>query len=516
MRALAETCHRGVRTVGVLVSLTFSAAVWAADETARYYGTWTTTTVINGQKVTIRSVHDARGFHNSFRTPTGDVPAGDGTFAAVNGVWKANSPAPNDHGVYRFVDDDTVIATNAIGQTVTWLRVKHVSGSGPVDANTAAKRTTGYKPPADRPGNSQAPPAGSAPSLTTTSPLATSSAADPSMSPGMNAGMQALQRKDYPAAWRAFMAEAQKGNSDGEAAVGSMLFQKTNPPGTGFYAQCEKWLLSAANKGNVHGMDMLAQYYYAEGRRIAGGINPGVNTTPVSAGEQAQAEAKFTQARKWFERSAEKGDIYAMGNLAILLDAGVGGPKDPTRAAELRDAVKRGPDAAFTKKATANPSTLSMNASWQSGHYADAIKTAQADAAKGDPNAEALLGRAYYLGTGVQRSYATALSWLNKAVAHDNADGMFFLGLMYEHGAGVDQDIPKSVQLFDRAAAKGQRYAQMEAKGMRMQGESNRIAAQSRGGVLETACATAGGIYSPGGCLKGGGTIDPFDFSKSQ
>ena len=143
MRALAETCHRGVRTVGVLVSLTFSAAVWAADETARYYGTWTTTTVINGQKVTIRSVHDARGFHNSFRTPTGAVPAGDGTFAAVNGVWKANSPAPNDHGVYRFVDDDTVIATNAIGQTVTWLRVKHVSGSGP-SRKASRRRRSGH------------------------------------------------------------------------------------------------------------------------------------------------------------------------------------------------------------------------------------------------------------------------------------------------------------------------------------------------------------------------------------
>jgi hypothetical protein len=37
-------------------------------------------------------------------------------------------------------------------------------------------------------------------------------------------------------------------------------------PGTGFYAQCETWLVSSANKGNVHGVDMLAQYYYAEGR----------------------------------------------------------------------------------------------------------------------------------------------------------------------------------------------------------------------------------------------------------
>jgi TPR repeat protein len=510
---LTNVRHYLVRISVGLVSLACATVASAADDTARYYGTWTTTTLVNGQMVTIVSVHDASGYHNSIRMPTGDVPAGDGAFSAANGVWKANAPAPNDHGVYRFVNNDTVIASNALGQTVTWVRVKPASGSGPVDANVAAKRTTGYTPPADRPGNASAPaPAGTAPSLPDAPALAAASDRDAAMSPGMTAGMQALQRKDYASAWRSFMAEAQKGNSDGEAAVGSMLFQKTNPPGTGFYAQCEKWLLSSANKGNVHGMDMLAQYYYAEGRRIAGGINPGVNTTRISAGEQAQAEAKFTEARQWFDRSAAKGDLYAMGNLAILLDAGVGGPKDPARAARLREAVKGGPDVAFANKATSNTSNLATSAAWQSGHYADAIKAAQAGAAKGDANAEALLGRAYYLGTGVPRNYATALTWLNKAVAQNNADAKFFLGLMYEHAAGVSQDIPKAMQLFDSAAAQGQRYAEMEAKGMRMQGESNRVAAQSRGGVMEAACATAGGVSVGPECIKTGvGNIDPFD-----
>jgi len=155
----------------------------------------------------------------------------------------------------------------------------------------------------------------------------------------MNAGQEALLRKDYNAAWRAFMAEAQKGNSDGEAAVGSMLFQKTNPPGTGYYAQCEKWLLLSANKGNAHGMDVLAQYYYNEGRNIAGGINPGVNNAPIPPALQKQADGRFALARQWFERSAAKGDLYAAGNLAILLDSGLGGPKDPARAAELRAAA---------------------------------------------------------------------------------------------------------------------------------------------------------------------------------
>lgn len=172
----------------------------------------------------------------------------------------------------------------------------------------------------------------------------------------------------------------------------------------------------------------------------------------------------------------------------------------------MRAAVQKGPDAGFAKRATADPGNLATTAAWQAGHYADAIQNAQAGAAKGDANAEALLGRAYYEGVGVPRNFVNALAWLNKAVALGNADGMFFLGLMYEHGYGVNQDIPKSLQLFDNAAAKGQRYAQMEAKGMRLQGEASKY-----GGPGGGACGIAGGVSVGPECVKGGSNIDPFN-----
>ena len=98
--------------------------------------------------------------------------------------------------------------------------------------------------------------------------------------------------------------------------MGAMLFKHLNPPGTGFYAQCEKWLLLSANQGNTKGMGFLAQYYYASAVAIAGGINPGVNNAPVPPALQQQAEGRFAQARQWFERASDKGDVYAMGNLA--------------------------------------------------------------------------------------------------------------------------------------------------------------------------------------------------------
>ncbi len=146
-----------------------------------------------------------------------------------------------------------------------------------------------------------------------------------------------------------------------------------------------------------------------------------------------------------------------------------------------------------------------MTASWQSGHYADALQNAQALAAKGDANAEALLGRAYYEGVGGTRNYATAQAWPNKAVAQNNADAMFFLGLMYEYGRGVRQDVPGALGLFDKAAALGQRYAQMEAKGMRMEG-----AAAEQQARYAAACQSRGGIADGPLCLVGGAEIDPY------
>lgn len=496
-----------------------AAASHAANDTARFYGTWQAHILVNGKIITVISIHDANGYRNFVRTSTGDSPAGDGTFSAANGFYRTNAPNPNNGGVYYFSNNNTAVCTNLAGQIVTWRRIKSATDAPPAqsqyqprDANQDAQNASGYAPPSSRPGTEHLNPGGPAPG---THPAAGGAGftPDPSLSPQVNAAMAALTKGDSVTAWRDFTALAQSGDSYGEFGLGAMLFRHLNPPGTGYYAQCEKWLLASANHGNIKGMEFLGRYYYEVGVAVAGGINPGINNAPIPPALRAQAEEKFRRSRQWFERASEQGDVYAMGNLALMLDAGVGGPPDAARAAQLREQVKAGADKTFARKATADPSNLAMNAAWQSGHYADAIRNAQAAAQKGDANAEALLGRAYYEGVGVPRHFSTALFWLNKAEAQGNADGMFFLGLMYEFGAGVDQNLNKALNLFDRAAAKGQGYARMEAKGMRMQGESDRIAAQARrnGSVLDTACETAGGVPTPGACIRGGSNIDPFN-----
>lgn len=495
--------------------------VRAADDTARFYGTWTGSFSIAGQTVTIRSMHDAAGYHNFIVAPTGDVDAGTGTFSAADGKYYTNAPAPNDTGTYRFVGEDTAVCTNAAGQTVTWKRVKSspaVPASKPVDANVAAKRTTGYTPPTSRPGN---PPVNPAPAPPDPQPAPTPAAAseykpDPSLPPETNAAIAAFNRKDFKTAWANFWAAAQKGDAEAEAGVGSMLFMHLNPPGTGYYAQCEGWLLKSANQGNTKGMTWLAQFYNERGRVLAAGMNPGANNS-VSPTDRREAEAKFALARQWFQRAADKGDLYAMGNLAILLDSGVGGPPDHARAEQLRAQVKTGSDAGFIHRATDDPTHLALTESWQSGHYTEALKNAQDLANKGDVAAEALLGRAYYEGVGVKRDYATALDYLSKAAAQKNRDAMFFLGLMYELGRGVQQDLNKAIGLFDEAGALGQNYAVMEARGMRLQGEMNRLKAAQHGQSSEDiACGVANGTVVGAECIRGGQTIDPFRFDTPE
>jgi TPR repeat protein len=456
------------------------APLHAADDTARFYGNWKAVFPFNGQMVNMISVHDSDGYKNYVVLASGNSPAGEGTFSAANGRYTTSAPAPNNAGVYHFVSNDTVICTNAAGQTLTWKRDK-----------------SSFQEPAAQPAPAQ-PQAPEAPAY------------NPNLPPETNAAIAAFNQKDYNTAFREFMVAAQKGDSEAQAGVGSMIFKHLNPPGTGFYPSCEKWLLASANQGNAKGMDFLAQYYYATGVSIEGGINPGVNTAPISPGLHRQAEARFALARQWFERAAEKNDGYAMGNLAIMLDGGVGGPADPARAAQLREQLKHpnvsgSGDVAFVKKATADPDTLAMTAAWQSGHYADALKSAQAHAAKGDANAEALLGRAYYEGVGVPRNYSTALVYLNRAVPQNNADAMFTLGLMYEWGRGVRQDLQKALELFDRAAALGQGYAKMEAAGMRMEG-----AAADQQARYAAQCASRGGVADGPVCSLGGLAIDPY------
>jgi hypothetical protein len=122
MKLWIRLCFNAALAAGLIGLIGHAPAARAADDTARFFGQWKTTFPYNGQTVTMISVHDANGYRNYVLTPTGFTFGGSGAFSAVNGIWFAAAPPPANGGTYRFVDSNTAICSNAVGQTVTWKR----------------------------------------------------------------------------------------------------------------------------------------------------------------------------------------------------------------------------------------------------------------------------------------------------------------------------------------------------------------------------------------------------------
>jgi hypothetical protein len=122
MKFSIRLCLDAALLAGLIGLVGTAPAARAADDTARFFGQWKTTFSYNGQTVTMISVHDANGYRNYVLTPNGFVFAGSGGYSAANGIWLAAAPAPNNGGAYHFVNNNTVVCSNALGQTVTWVR----------------------------------------------------------------------------------------------------------------------------------------------------------------------------------------------------------------------------------------------------------------------------------------------------------------------------------------------------------------------------------------------------------
>src|SRR5579862_1436764 len=187
--------QRGLRvllTILLCCGLGGVRAALAADDTARFYGTWKISFPYNGQTVTIISVHDQNGYKNYLVTPTGNQPFGDGTFSAANGRWRSSAPAPNDGGTYKFTSNNEAVCTNSAGQTVTWRRAKAFQPSPTPGPGPGTNPTPSPEPAPASPRRQKA-----------------EFKDDPTVSPQINAAFRAINQKDYNTAWRTFMAAAQ-------------------------------------------------------------------------------------------------------------------------------------------------------------------------------------------------------------------------------------------------------------------------------------------------------------------
>jgi TPR repeat protein len=83
----------------------------------------------------------------------------------------------------------------------------------------------------------------------------------------------------------------------------------------------------------------------------------------------------------------------------------------------------------------------------------------QAEAERGNAQAQCALGGAYLNGNRVARNLAQGTQWLLKSAAGGYTPAQCDLGVMYQNGVGVDQSLKDAVNWYVKAAVQGDALA---------------------------------------------------------
>lgn len=92
-------------------------------------------------------------------------------------------------------------------------------------------------------------------------------------------------------------------------------------------------------------------------------------------------------------------------------------------------------------------------AALEAGEDATTFERNSASAAKGDAAAQLALGLNYQTGQGVKQDVSRAAVWFQRAATQGEAKAMVALALMYENGSGVPRDYLEAYKWFNIAAA---------------------------------------------------------------
>jgi TPR repeat protein len=130
-------------------------------------------------------------------------------------------------------------------------------------------------------------------------------------------------------------------------------------------------------------------------------------------------DKNYTEAAKWYRKSAEEGYAKAQYELGYMYYDGEGIEKD----------------------------------------YSEALKWLRKSADQGNSDAQNALGHMYYLGDGVTENFSEAVKWYRKGAEQGNKYAQYNLGQMYEYGNGIAQDYSKAIEWYQKAAKQGHEKA---------------------------------------------------------
>lgn len=84
-----------------------------------------------------------------------------------------------------------------------------------------------------------------------------------------------------------------------------------------------------------------------------------------------------------------------------------------------------------------------------------AVEWLEKSAEAGNPIGQCTLGRCYALGLGVDKDAVEAAAWLSKAAEQGLPRAQFFLGVSYETGSGIEKNEAKAIELYRKSAEQG-------------------------------------------------------------
>ena len=160
-------------------------------------------------------------------------------------------------------------------------------------------------------------------------------------------------------------------------------------------------------------------------------------------------EQNFDKAREYFEKAADFKAHYANYFLGEMYEKGLGVEQNLETARNFYKLA-----AALLNEKVASPFISLFEQFYRS------LYDWRLDAANfGNSDCMWKIGMMYEKGQYVEQNISKALEWYKKSAALGNSEAMRIIGYLYEHGEGVPQDYKKAVEWYEKAVALKNTYA---------------------------------------------------------
>jgi hypothetical protein len=194
-------------------------------------------------------------------------------------------------------------------------------------------------------------------------------------------------------------------------------------------------------------------------------------------------KANNKEAVKWFQKSAQQGNVNAQNNLGVMYFKGRGIPQDYVKALLFFNvAAETGNQNAKIKKTLVSqrmtPAQIrkakDLTTKWLQNQFCwdSDIAYCKKKADQGDSDVQYDLGLMYGKGQRVPQDYKEAIKWYTKSAKQGHAEAQNALGLAYAHGTSVPQNYSEAVKWYRKAAEQGVANAQYELGLLYAQGQA--------------------------------------------